>query len=151
MAAGESIPRRLLLACQPLGPDLPAEAVAMSVAAGLRARGQPAPDICPLAAEEQIPPQARAPALEEVGFEARMRAARAVVIAARRLAEATLAGCMAFEIATRARQGGVPCYAVAAASSLDSFDARILDLQVVLEAADAPSLRAAGRRLAGVV
>jgi hypothetical protein len=53
-----------------------------------------------------------------------------------------------FEIATRARQGGVPAYAVLAENALDSFDARILDLQVVLRASGTSALLAAGRELA---
>jgi glycerate kinase len=56
-----------------------------------------------------------------------------------------------FEIATRARQGGVPCYAIAAHNALDPFEARILDLQVVLEAGGERGLSAAGRKLAGLV
>ena len=54
----------------------------------------------------------------------------------------------AFELATRARQGGVPCYAVTAENGLDSFQARILDLQLVLQAGAPRSLRAAGSALA---
>jgi glycerate kinase len=89
--------------------------------------------------------------LADAGYDARMLQSRAVVLAVRSLAERTLAGSPAFEIATRARQAGVPCYAVAARNRLDSFDARILDLQVVLEAATEPELEAAGRELARVV
>ena len=67
---------------------------------------------------------------------ARMRLARAVVVGAQRLEERTLAGSVTFEIATRARQGGVPAYAVTSENALEPFDARILDLQLVLEAGD---------------
>jgi glycerate kinase len=74
-----------------------------------------------------------------------------VVIAAARLDERTLAGSPAFEIAIRARQSGVPAYAVTAHNGLGAFDARMLDLQLVLEASDARALSAAGRRLAAVV
>ncbi len=66
------------------------------------------------------------------------------MIAEPRLHEQTLAGSVAFEIATRARQGGVPAYAVTGENLLDSFDARILDLQTIIEARD--SSRAARRR-----
>ncbi len=86
--------------------------------------------------------------LDEVDFDRRMRAARAVVIAVALLQERALAGSLAFEIATRARQAGVPCYAVAGENRLDPFDARILDLQAILQAADERALVAAGRRLA---
>ena len=62
---------------------------------------------------------------------------------------ATLAGSVAFEIATRARQGGVPAYAVTAENALERFDARILDLQLILQARSRDALVAAGRELAG--
>ena len=55
-----------------------------------------------------------------------------------------------FEIATRARQRGVPAYAVTAANELNAFDARILDLQLILMARDVPALVSAGRKLAEV-
>ena len=56
-----------------------------------------------------------------------------------------------FEIATRARQAGVPAYAVAGRNRLDSFDARILDLQLVIEASSERALVAAGRTVATVI
>jgi glycerate kinase len=85
-------------------------------------------------------------------FEARMHRTRAVVIAAGKLDRHTLLQRGAvFETATKARQGGVPCYAVTAKNALDAFEARILDLQVVLEAGDARALLAAGRELAKMV
>jgi glycerate kinase len=77
-----------------------------------------------------------------------MRRARALVLAQRRLAESTLQASAAFELATRARQTGVPCYALTARNGLDAFDARMLDLQLVIEARDLAALQAAGRRLA---
>ena len=80
-----------------------------------------------------------------------MHAARAVVIAVPALAEQTLAGSAAFEIATLARQCGVPCYAVAAKDELNEFDLRMLDLQLILKARGAGTLRTAGERLAGVI
>ncbi len=84
-------------------------------------------------------------------FDARMRAARAVVVGAERLDERTLVGSAVFEIATRARQAGVPAYAVTAENDLSLFDARILDLQVILQARDTRALRRAGEQLARVV
>ena len=81
-------------------------------------------------------------------FDARMRRARAVVLAEWRLEERTLAGSPAFEIATRARQAGVPAYALTATNGLSPFDARILDLQAILEASTPRALQAAARRLA---
>ena len=78
----------------------------------------------------------------------RMRAARAVVTGEGKLDEQSLAGKLVSEIATRARQSGVPCYAIVGTRELDSFGARVLDLQVVLEAGTPAQLRAAAQRLA---
>lgn len=89
--------------------------------------------------------------LDELGFDERMKVSRAVVIAAPRLDEHTLLGSLPFEVATRARQAGVPCYAVTGENVLALFDARILDLQVVIEARSERSLRGAGRRLAEIL
>ena len=89
--------------------------------------------------------------LERLGFDARMRAARAVVVGAPRLERATLAGSVAGEAAYRARQAGVPCHAVAARSTIDRFDARILDVQAIVEATTVAELEAAGERVAVVL
>jgi len=89
--------------------------------------------------------------LEQLDFDARMRAARAVIVGEGRLDLGTLAGKAPGEIATRARQAGVPCFAAVGARTLDAFGARILDLQAVLEAGDAGALETAGRRLATLV
>ena len=86
--------------------------------------------------------------LEALGFDVRMRAARAVVVGERRLERATLQGRVTGEIATRARQSGVPCHAVVVSDSIDRFDARILDLQAIVEAATIAELEAAGEALA---
>ena len=86
--------------------------------------------------------------LDALGFDARMRAARAVIVGARRLERATLRGPIAGEIATRARQSGVPCHAVTAANAIDRFDARILDLQAIREGTTVAELEAAGEALA---
>jgi glycerate 2-kinase len=63
----------------------------------------------------------------------------------------TLRGRPAGEIAVRARQGGVPCHAIAGCDELDPFDRRILDLQAILVASDLGALRAAGRALGGLI
>jgi len=89
--------------------------------------------------------------LQQLDFDARMRAARAVIVGEGRLDLGTLAGKAPGEIATRARQAGVPCFAAVGARTLDAFGARILDLQAVLEAGDEDALEAAGRRLATLV
>ena len=56
-----------------------------------------------------------------------------------------------FELATRARQGGVPAHAVSAVRSPDLFKARMLDLQVVLHARGERALEQAGARLAELI
>jgi Glycerate kinase family len=141
------IPHRLLLACEAFGPRLPGTAVAAAISRGVQDGGMPEPDVFVLAPEPGPGLDTRR-LLDDLGFDARMRSARAVVIGAARLHEDTLAGSVAFEIATRARQGGVPAYAIAAASTLGAFDARILDLQLILEARSRQKLLAAGRELA---
>jgi glycerate kinase len=89
--------------------------------------------------------------LDTLGFDARMRAARAVIVGEGRLDATTLEGKIAGEIATRARQGGVPCHAIVGTNAIDGFSARILDLQVILQAGTPAALEAAaedlGRRL----
>jgi glycerate 2-kinase len=89
--------------------------------------------------------------LQALGFDARMRAARAVVVGEGRMDATTLEGKIAGEIATRARQAGVPCHAIVGANAIDRFSARILDLQVILEASTREEIAAAaedlGRRL----
>jgi len=89
--------------------------------------------------------------LEGLDFDVRMRRARAVVLGERQLEERALRGSVAFEIATRARQAGVPAYAVTGANALDRFDARILDLQVIIEGSSRRTLVAAGKKLAQVI
>lgn len=89
--------------------------------------------------------------LEAVGFDARMRAARAVVTGEGRLDASTLEGKLVGELATRCRQAGVPAHAVVGRDALSDFDKRRLDLQHVLEATTAPEVEAAGRRLADLI
>lgn len=89
--------------------------------------------------------------LDLLDFDQRMRAARAVITGEGRLDHSSLAGKVVSEVATRARQSGVPCHAVVGQRGLDAFGLRILDLQVVLEAGTARSLSAAGRRLADLL
>jgi glycerate 2-kinase len=140
------IPQHVLLASDPFGPDLPASAVLTAIARGLQAGGAAEPDLCPLVASGDV-----RTLLDALDFDARMRSARAVVVCAERLEERALAGSVTFEISTRARQSGVPAYGVTGENLIDPFDARILDLQVVLEAGTARALAAAGRKLAEVV
>ncbi len=140
--------RALLIVSEPFGRTLPAPAVADAIARGVLAAGCPQPDLFPLIVGES--PASPGELLDAARFDERMRAARAVIVACERLQERALAGSPMFEVATRARQGGVPAYAIAAENRLDSFDARILDLQLVLEARTPRALAAAGRRLAAV-
>jgi glycerate kinase len=79
------------------------------------------------------------------------RGRRSSRVAQARLREDTLAGSAAFELATRARQAGVPAFGITAENRLDSLDARILDLQAILEASTARALEAAGRKLASLI
>lgn len=144
------ISKTVLVLAEPFGDGLDGEHVASALARGLTAGGQLDCDCCGL--EEDPDTRARAAALlDECDFDRRMRAARAVVIARKRLDDRTLVGSVAFEAATRSRQGGVPAYAVTAHDELDPFEARIVDLQVVIEAVDARALGAAGRKLATLV
>lgn len=86
--------------------------------------------------------------LEQLDFDTRMRAARAVIVGEGRLERATLEGRVAGEIATRARQAGVPCHAIVGADAIDRFDARILDLQAILVASTLAEIETAGVALA---
>jgi glycerate kinase len=91
--------------------------------------------------------------LDALGFDERMRGAFAVVTGEGRIDDQTLGGKAVFEIATRCRQAGVPCYAVVGADSLDAFGKRLLNLEVVAatrggELASAQTIERAARRLA---
>jgi glycerate kinase len=141
------ISRTLLIAARPFGGRLDAGRVAGAIAEGLLDGGW---EVDQLALDDESESAAIA-LVRSPEFDARMRAARAIVIAEPRLDERTLAGTVAFEIATRARQGGVPAYTVTGEDDLDSFDARILDLQTILQARTHRSLVNAGRKLAAIV
>jgi Glycerate kinase family len=165
-----AIPQTALVVSGPFGDGLSGAEVARAIARGLVAGGRPDPDLCPLDAEEPTQADGSGRAATErvretrdalvpdvatllagLDFDARMRRARAVVLAEAHLRERTLRGSVAFEIATRARQGGVPAYAVTGRNALTPFDARILDLQVIFEAGDKRALAGAGRKLAGLI
>jgi glycerate kinase len=140
--------RTVLIATEAFGEQLGAERAAAAIGRGLRVSDPPLTvDLCPLEERGEGPDAVRG-ALAALDFDRRMRSARAVVIGAARLDEQVLLGSATFEIATRARQTGVPAYAVTGANALDLFDARILDLQVVLRARDTRTLRRAGEKLA---
>jgi glycerate kinase len=143
------IPDTLMLAVCAFGPELPGERVELAIAKGIQAGGMREPETCTIT--ETTRGKALTAELEALGFDARMRRARAVVVGAGRLDRGMLAGSAVFELATRARQAGVPAYAVTAVNELDAFDARMLDLQVILEASTVRGLSTAGRKLAGLV
>ena len=85
--------------------------------------------------------------LDVLGFDERMRLARAVVAGEGRLDEGALRGRAVGEIGTRTRQGGVPLHAIVGSDALDLFGKRMIDLQRVLEAGTPESLEAAGEAL----
>jgi glycerate kinase len=80
--------------------------------------------------------------LEALDVDARMRAARAVVVGTGRLDDRAFRGGVEGEIAVRARQAGVPCHAVVGEHALDLFATRILDLQRIVEAATIAEIEA---------
>jgi glycerate 2-kinase len=89
--------------------------------------------------------------LDEVGFDARMRSSRAVVTGEGKLDMQSLVGKVVSEVATRARQSGVPCHAIVGTRDLDAMGARILDLDRVIAATTLAELEAAGSALAEVL
>jgi glycerate kinase len=86
-----------------------------------------------------------------VDYDVRMRAARAVITGEGRMDRQSLVGKVVSEVATRARQAGVPCHAVVGSNTLELFDVRILDLQLVLEASTLGELEAAGAELGAAI
>lgn len=148
------IPETPIVAATSFPSGLSAARAAAAIGRGLVAGGRPQPELFPIAPEIEGAGGVRE-VLNALGFDARMRRARAVIVGEGGLREraggASLMASAIFEIATRARQAGVPAYAVLAINALDSFDARMLDLQVVLEAGDTPALTAAGRKLADLI
>jgi glycerate kinase len=89
--------------------------------------------------------------LDAIDYDRRLRASHAVVLGEGRLDATTLEGKALAEGATRARQIGVPAHAIVGVNELDRFDARILDLQTILQARDSAELEDAAERLAAVL
>jgi len=85
--------------------------------------------------------------LDALGFDERMRAARAVVTGEGKLDEQTLQGKLVGEIGTRTRQAGVPLHAIVGTDALDAFGKRMIDLQVVTAATTLEEIEAAGEDL----
>ncbi|MGK2936274.1 MAG: glycerate kinase [Solirubrobacteraceae bacterium] len=89
--------------------------------------------------------------LNTLETDTRMRAARAVVVGEGRLDRTSLQGKVTGELATRARQAGIPCHAVVGENALETFDARILDLQEIVQAGTMDGLQRAGEALAAIL
>lgn len=89
--------------------------------------------------------------LDQVGFSPRMTASRAVVTGEGSLDRQTLLGKAVGEVATRARQSGVPCHAIVGRMEMTEFDARILDFESWREASTLDEIADAAASLAGVI
>jgi glycerate kinase len=89
--------------------------------------------------------------LDRVGFSPRMLAARAVLTGEGRLDRQTLLGKAVGEVATRARQSGVPCHAIVGRRALSEFDARVLDFESIAEAGDERAIADAAEQIAAVL
>ena len=85
--------------------------------------------------------------LDAIGFDALMRGSAIVVTGEGSLDEQTLQGKIVGEVATRSRQGGVPCHAIVGRDQLDPFGERIIDLASVTEATTLDEIRRAGAAL----
>jgi glycerate kinase len=142
-AAGAAGPAVVVLAAADAPAGHAAEALALAALTGPRIVVLAGPGAPPAPAPGVIVESGPRFVLEALGFDARMRAARAVVTGTGRLDDRALRGAVEGEIAVRARQAGVPCHAVAGERALDPFAARILDLQRIVEAATAAAIEAA--------
>jgi glycerate kinase len=89
--------------------------------------------------------------LDAVGYDTRMRRALAVITGEGSLDRQSLVGKLVSEVATRARQAGVPCHAVVGRNRLDLFEMRILDLQLVVEASTLEEISDAGALIAAEI
>jgi len=86
--------------------------------------------------------------LDAIAFDERADECFAVVTGEGGLDQTTLQGKAVAEVATRARQSGIPCHAIVGTDRLDPFGKRILDLQHVIEAGTDAALERAGHDLA---
>lgn len=89
--------------------------------------------------------------LDRVGFTPRMTAARAVITGEGSLDRQTLLGKAVGEVATRARQSGVPCHAIVGRMEMTEFDARILDFESWSEATTLAAISKATESLGEVL
>jgi hypothetical protein len=144
------IPRNVLVLARRFSTALGAERVASAIARGLRVSapvyevaGIPLAD-APARSGEGVP---RVADLAALG----LRDARALVLADRELCSGATPDAGVFEIATIARQGGIPAYGITAVRLPDLFQARMLDLQVVLHGAGERTLALAGNELGKLI
>ncbi|MGO9763834.1 MAG: glycerate kinase [Solirubrobacteraceae bacterium] len=86
--------------------------------------------------------------LDAVGFDARLRRARAVITGEGRLDAQTLEGKAISEIACRCARAGVPLHAIVGSIALGANESERLALASLLEATDLAALERAGRSLA---
>jgi glycerate kinase len=89
--------------------------------------------------------------LDRLDFTARMTASRAVVTGEGSLDHQTLLGKAVGEVATRARQSGVPCHAIVGRMGLTEFESRILDFESWHEAGTANAIADAAAGLQEVL
>lgn len=85
--------------------------------------------------------------LDAADFTPRMLASRAVITGEGSLDRQTLLGKAVGEVATRARQAGVPCHAIVGRLEMTEFDARVLDFESTQTAGTASALSAAAEGL----
>ena len=90
---------------------------------------------------------------DTIGFDAAMHDSFAVVTGEGSMDRQTLRGKAVFEVATRCRQSGVPCYAVPGMDELDAFEHRLMNVEVETAArngaiASEGDVEKAARRLA---
>jgi glycerate kinase len=86
--------------------------------------------------------------LDAIGFDERLRRARAVITGEGRLDAQTLAGKAVSEIGARCASAGVPLHVVAGSVALDTAQAESLGLASTRQASDLAELEDAGRALA---
>jgi glycerate kinase len=86
--------------------------------------------------------------LDALGFDARLRAARCVVVGEGRMDVQSAMGKIVGEICARAGAAGVPVHAIVGRSELDPAAAHEIGLQSATEATDLARMEAAGERLA---
>jgi glycerate kinase len=89
--------------------------------------------------------------LGRLDFTARMTASRAVITGEGSLDHQTLLGKAVGEVATRARQSGVPCHAIVGRMGMTEFESRILDFESWHEAGTAKQIAAAAASLRDVL